>query len=105
MIIFVNRKQKRVPRPPTVEGLPVDEFIARHADPLWLHQNEMWESMPDSYADQIEDKTEKLVGMIVPWHKPHKSPRTTDFPVRRTALIDRLEVRRTGMGEPPRSIG
>jgi hypothetical protein len=41
--------------------------------------------------------------MIVPWDKLHKSPRTTDFPVRRTALIDRLEVRRTGMGEPPRS--
>ena len=51
MIIFVNGKQKRVPRPPTVEGLPVDEFIARNADPLWLHQNELWELMPDSYAD------------------------------------------------------
>jgi hypothetical protein len=24
-------------------GLEVDEFIRRNADPVWLHQNEMWE--------------------------------------------------------------
>ena len=46
MTIFINGKQKRVPRPPTIEGLTVDEFIARNADPLWLHQNELWELMP-----------------------------------------------------------
>ena len=39
----INGKQKRVRRPPTIEGMPVDEFIARNADPIWLHQNEMWE--------------------------------------------------------------
>jgi len=22
---------------------PVDEFIRQNADPIWLHQNEMWE--------------------------------------------------------------
>lgn len=43
MFIFVNGKQKRVPRPPTIDGLPVEEFIARNADPIWLHQNELWE--------------------------------------------------------------
>ncbi len=43
MIIFVNGKQKRVKRPPTVDGIPVDEFISRNADPIWLHQNGMWE--------------------------------------------------------------
>ena len=48
MIIFINGKQKRVPRPRLIEGLPVDEFIARNADPMWLHQNELWELMtPD----------------------------------------------------------
>ncbi len=41
--IFINGKQVRVRRPPTIEGLPVDEFIAQNADPIWLHQNEMWE--------------------------------------------------------------
>jgi hypothetical protein len=45
MTIFINGKQKRVPRPQLIEGLPVDEFIDRNADPIWLHQNEMWEFM------------------------------------------------------------
>ncbi len=50
MTIFVKGKQKRVRRPEQIEGLPVDEFIAGNADPIWLHQNEMWELMmtPDS---------------------------------------------------------
>jgi hypothetical protein len=48
MIIFINGRQKRVPRPQLIEGLPVDEFIARNADPIWLHQNEMWELMPEN---------------------------------------------------------
>jgi uncharacterized protein YnzC (UPF0291/DUF896 family) len=47
MTIFVNGKQKRVKRPPTIDGMDVDEFIRRNADPIWLHQNEMWEYMLD----------------------------------------------------------
>jgi hypothetical protein len=43
MTIFVNGKQKRVPRPKLIDGLPVDEFIRQNADPIWLHQNGMWE--------------------------------------------------------------
>jgi hypothetical protein len=46
MIIFINGKQKRVPRPQLIDGLPVEEFIARNADPMWLHQNELWEYIP-----------------------------------------------------------
>jgi hypothetical protein len=45
MTIFINGKQKRVPRPPLIDGLPVDEFIARNADPIWLHENGFWELM------------------------------------------------------------
>jgi len=41
--IFINGKQVRVRRPETVDGIPLDEFIAQNADPIWLHQNEMWE--------------------------------------------------------------
>lgn len=52
MWIFINGKQKRVRRPQLIEGLTVDEFIARNADPIWLHQNEMWELMP---SDENED--------------------------------------------------
>jgi hypothetical protein len=45
MTIFIGGKQKRVKRPPTVEGMDVDEFIRRNADPIWLLQNEMWEEL------------------------------------------------------------
>jgi len=50
MTIFVNGKQKRVKRPVTIDGMDVDEFIIRNADPIWLHQNGMWE-----YMDLTED--------------------------------------------------
>jgi hypothetical protein len=48
MTIFLNGKMKRVRRPLTVDGVPVDEFIRRNADPIWLHQNEMWELMEEN---------------------------------------------------------
>ncbi|MEI8311162.1 MAG: hypothetical protein WCH98_10435 [Verrucomicrobiota bacterium] len=47
MIVFINGKQKRIRREPTVEGLPVDEFIRRNADPIWLHQAGDWEEIRD----------------------------------------------------------
>ncbi|MCK5214307.1 MAG: hypothetical protein KAR05_03025 [Candidatus Omnitrophica bacterium] len=44
MWIFMNGKQVKVKRPPTIDGLDVDdEYIKQNADPIWLHQNEMWE--------------------------------------------------------------
>lgn len=43
--IFVNGKRKRVRRPPTIDGMDMGEFIRRNADPIWLHQNELWEYM------------------------------------------------------------
>ena len=43
MTVFMNGKQKRIKRPPTIDGMSVDEFIMNNADPIWLHQNEMWE--------------------------------------------------------------
>jgi hypothetical protein len=45
MTIFIHGKQKRVRRPAKVDGMDVDEFIRRNADPVWLHQNELWEYM------------------------------------------------------------
>lgn len=56
--IFINGKQVRVKRPEMIDGMPVDEFIARNADPLWLHQNEMWEYIEpetDLYQDENRD--------------------------------------------------
>jgi hypothetical protein len=43
MLIFINGKQKRVKRPPNIDGMDADEFIRLNADPIWLYQNEMWE--------------------------------------------------------------
>jgi hypothetical protein len=51
MTIFIHGKQKRVRRPPTIDGMDVDEFIRRNADPIWLHQNEMWEYMQNETED------------------------------------------------------
>ena len=50
MTVFMNGKQVRVKRPETIDGMDKDEFIRRNADPIWLHQNEMWE-----YLDQDEE--------------------------------------------------
>ena len=56
MTIFTNGKQKRVKRPPTINGMVVDEFIRRNADPTWLHQNEMWEYMDDFQFEGDSDE-------------------------------------------------
>jgi hypothetical protein len=47
MTIFINGKQKRVRRPPMIEGLPADEFIRRNADPVLLHQLGYWELLDE----------------------------------------------------------
>jgi 16S rRNA U516 pseudouridylate synthase RsuA-like enzyme len=47
MTIFIKGKQKRVKRPPTIDGMDVDELIRRNAGGIWLHQNEMWEYSSD----------------------------------------------------------
>ncbi len=43
MTVFVNGRQKRVRRPPTIDGMDAEEFIRQNADPVWLHQNERWD--------------------------------------------------------------
>jgi hypothetical protein len=48
MHVFMKGKQVRVKRPATVEGIGVDEFIRRNADPIWLHQNEMHERLDET---------------------------------------------------------
>ncbi len=41
--VFLNGKQKHIKRPPTQNGMDLEEFIRRNGDPIWLHQNGMWE--------------------------------------------------------------
>lgn len=46
MTIFLNGKQKKVLRPLMIDGIPVDEFIAKNADPIWLLENGLGEMTP-----------------------------------------------------------
>ena len=59
MTIFINGKQKRVKREPTVDGIPVDEFIRRNADPIWLLQNEMYEELYEWEQEQQQEEERK----------------------------------------------
>lgn len=56
--VFVGGKMKRVRRPPTIDGLDVEEFIRRNADPAFLHEMEMWWLMeqPDASADADDEE-------------------------------------------------
>ncbi len=47
--IFLNGRQKMVRRSASEQ----DEFILRNADPLWLHQNEMWEYIPEVIDESV----------------------------------------------------
>lgn len=53
MTIFINGKQKRVKRPPTIDGIPVDEFVRLNADPVWLLENEMYEELDEGAQEDI----------------------------------------------------
>ena len=59
MTVFMNGKQKRIRRQPKIDGMDVEEFIRRNADPIWLHQNEMWE-----YIDQNVDEDDTVDKML-----------------------------------------
>jgi len=54
LAVFIKGKQKRVQRPPTIDGMYMDEFIRRNANPIWLHQNEMWEFMNSESEDDAD---------------------------------------------------
>jgi hypothetical protein len=41
--IFIDGKMKRVRRPPTIDGMRVEDFVRQNADPIFLHQEGLWE--------------------------------------------------------------
>ena len=51
MWVFMNGKQVRINRSPTIDGMDPDDFIRENADPIWLHQNEMWEYIDSDDSD------------------------------------------------------
>ena len=34
-------------------GISIDEYIQQNADPIWLHQNEMWEYMQTDEDEEL----------------------------------------------------
>ena len=55
MTVFMNGKQVRVRREPTIDGMDVEDFIRENADPIWLHQNGYHELL---HEREMEDKKE-----------------------------------------------
>ena len=55
--VFMNGKQVRIRREPTIDGQSVEEFLRHNADPIWLLQNEMYELLDEheSGKDQTAD--------------------------------------------------
>jgi hypothetical protein len=51
MTLFMSGKQVRVRRPIKIDGMGVDDFIRANPDPIWLHQNGLWESMSEGDQD------------------------------------------------------
>jgi uncharacterized protein YnzC (UPF0291/DUF896 family) len=71
MTIFIRGKQKRIRRPPAIDGMDVAEFILRNADPVWLHQNEMWEYLEMKLPDE-SCKVESVTANI------HEKPKISE---------------------------
>jgi hypothetical protein len=59
MIISLRKGRSRGKRPPTIDGIDVDEFIRRNADPIWLHQNEMREHIEQN--ENEDDEVDKML--------------------------------------------
>lgn len=55
MTVFMNGKQVRVRRPPTIDGIPVEEFIRQNADPIWLHQHGYYEILHERAVEQGQE--------------------------------------------------
>ena len=55
MTVFMNGKQVRVRREPTIDGMDVEDFIRENADPIWLHQNGYHELL---HEREMEDNKE-----------------------------------------------
>lgn len=64
--VFIGGKQKRVRREPTIEGLSVEEFILQNADPIWLHQEGLWEYI-NLGAEDGPEPTNEGSSDCIPW--------------------------------------
>lgn len=54
MTVFMNGKQVRVRRPPTIDGIDQEEFIRQNADPIWLHKHGYYELLHERAMEENE---------------------------------------------------
>ena len=57
--VMINGRQVRIKKPPTINGIPEDEYLEKYADSIWLHQNGMYEIL-HARENSINDKSEKI---------------------------------------------
>ncbi len=79
MTVFMNGKQVRVRRPPTIDGMDADEFIRQNADPIWLHQNGYHELLDQHYMES-ENAPGLEVRAATPTSMPESAPVSNDDP-------------------------
>ena len=53
--VFMNGKQVRVRRPPTIDGMDQEEFIRQNADPIWLKQHGHYEILHEHEMEENEE--------------------------------------------------
>lgn len=82
MIIFINGKQKRVPREPKIDGLPVDEYAWLNADPIWLLQNEMYAELHALYEAEQKSLNAPRQPMLpgIDWSEESQPPYDDQVP-------------------------
>lgn len=56
--IFINGKQVRIKRRETSEEFEAREALIRSADPIWLHQNELWEYIQPEPGLWVPDESD-----------------------------------------------
>ena len=86
--IFINGKQVRIKRQQTFEEFLEQEDMLINADPVWLHQNELWYIQPveesglwgnempegDQYAELLNDFWGNTEPEWLPGDKPDDEP-------------------------------
>ena len=68
MTVFMNGKQVRVRRPPTIDGMDPEDFIRQNADPIWLHQHGYWDILHEHAMEEQETLAQTPTGTRNPLH-------------------------------------
>lgn len=77
MTVFMNGKQVRVRRPPTIEGMHVEDYIRHNADPIWLHKHGYYEILHEREMEKQESLSEPHSPVN---RKPEVRDETDDIP-------------------------